>query len=307
MGHQELSGKSSREASAGVAMKAGRRRLLTQLAQLAGLACAGTSLAEVWAAGADQPASSLDKILARGSLRVGIYQDMPPFHVQGRGIDVDLAQALAQALGLKLELMPFNADESMNDDLRNMVWKGHYLGYGPADVLMHVPVDRPLMDATPQALIFAPYYREHIVLARNKARLPQLEQLAQLGRETVAVPGQTLAGWLMLGADGGAYQGQLNTHWKDGAECAQALLRGEFAAAVGLASELESVLRGRADFAIEALPLARAPRDGWATGLAVKKDAVGLAQALQAALNTLTSRGELKRIFEAHNVSWQKA
>jgi len=305
MGDQELSGNPARKALAGVAMKAARRALLGKLAGLLGI---GTGLGSAWAADiAAKPASSLENIRARGSLRVGIYQDMPPFHVQGQGIDVELAQALAQALGLKLEPMAFNADESMNDDLRNMVWKGHYLGYGPADVLMHVPVDRPLMDATPQALIFAPYFREHLVLARSRARLPRLEQLSELGREAVAVPGQTLAGWLMLGADGGAYQGQLKTHWKDGTECAQALLRGECAAAVGLASELESVLRGRAEFAIEALPLARAPREGWATGLAVKKDAVELAQALQAALNGLTMSGELARIFEAHNVSWQKA
>jgi len=287
-------------------MNPSRRALLGQLAALAGTASGlgGLQAAEIQAA---QPSQSLDKIRTRGSLRVGIYQDMPPFHVQGRGIDVDIAQSLAQALGVKLELMAFNADENMNDDLRNMVWKGHYLGYGPADVLMHVPVDKPLMDATPQALIFAPYFREHIALARSKARLPRLEQLSQLGREIVAVPGQTLAGWLMLGADGGAYQGQLNTHWKDGAECARAVLRGEFAAAVGLASELESVLRGNADFAIEALPLPRAPREGWAAGLAVKKGAADLAQALQAALNTLASGGELQRIFESHNVTWQKA
>lgn len=262
------------------------------------------ALAMGWAADA-RADTGMDKLRARGSLRVGIYHDMPPFHVRGRGIDVDLAQALAQALGLRLELMAFHADENMNDDLRNMVWKGHYLGYGPADVLLHVPVDKPLMDATPQALIFAPYYRERLALARSRARLPRLEQLSQLGRETLAVPGQTLAGWLLLGAEGGAYQSQLNTHWKDGAECARALLRGEFAAAAGLASELESVLRGQADFAIEPLPLPRAPRQGWATGLAVKKDAVELAQALQSAVNALSADGTLGRIFETHHVSWQ--
>jgi len=84
----------------------------------------------------------------RGALKVGIYNDMPPFHAKGAGIDVQLAQALADGLGVKLALLPFNADDNMGDDLRNMVWRGHYLGYGPADVLLHVPVDRPLMTAT---------------------------------------------------------------------------------------------------------------------------------------------------------------
>lgn len=252
-------------------------------------------------------ATSLSKVRERGSLIVGMYHDMPPFHVAGKGIDVELAQALADVLGVKLTMLPFNADENMNNDLRNMVWKGHYLGYGPADVLIHVPVEKPLMDATPQALIFAPYYREHVMLARNLKQLPRLDTLSQVGQQTIAVPGQTLAGWLMLGAEQGAYKNQLNTQWKNGCEAAQALLRNEFAVAAGEASELESVLRGNPDFAIEAIPLPRAPRDGWATGLAVKADAPDLAQALQAAMNTLGTNGQLKAIFNRHNVSWRAA
>jgi ABC-type amino acid transport substrate-binding protein len=252
-------------------------------------------------------AATLVKVRERGSLIVGIYEDMPPFHVKGQGIDIDIAAALAEALQVKLSLLPFNADENMNDDLRNMVWKGHYLGYGPADVLMHVPVDKPLMDATPQVSIFAPYYRERVVIARNLAQLPQLDTLKPLQTQLVAVPGQSLAGWLMLGADGGAYREQLRTQWKDGTEAARALQRGEVAAAVGLASEVESVLGGDARFAITPLPVPRAPREGWAAGLAVKKDAPDLAQALQAAMQQLGQNGRLKEIFARHNVSWRPA
>jgi ABC-type amino acid transport substrate-binding protein len=252
-------------------------------------------------------ATTLVQVRARGALVVGVYNDLPPFHVAGKGIDVDIAQALADALGVKLSLLPFNADEDLNDDLRNMVWRGHYLGYGPADVLMHVPVDRPLMDATPQATIFAPYYRERIVLARDLAKVPALDSLQQLAGQRVAVPGQTLAGWLLLGADGGAYRNQLNTQWKDATECARALQRGEVTVAAGTSSELESVLRGDARFAIEALPSPRAPRNGWATGMAVKSDANDLAQALQAAMNGLGESGKLKDIFGRYNVAWRTA
>ncbi|MDC8787164.1 substrate-binding periplasmic protein [Roseateles koreensis] len=249
-------------------------------------------------------ATSLSKIRERGTLRVGIYQDMPPFHVAGLGVDVDLAQALAQALGVKLSLLPFNADENMLDDLRNMVWKGHYLGYGPADVLMHVPVDRPLMDACPQVQILAPYYRERVMIARDVHKLPRLEQLSQIGTQTIAVPGQTLAGWLLLGADQGAYRQQLSTQWPDGCACAQALQRGEVAAAAGLASELQSILRDQPQYAIEALPLPRLPREGWAIGLAVKAGETELARTLQEAVSTLSQTGSLRTLFEAHKVGW---
>ncbi|KLN52651.1 substrate-binding periplasmic protein [Variovorax paradoxus] len=250
-------------------------------------------------------AGALDRIRARGTLSVAIYQDMPPFHLAGQGIDIELARALAGALDVKLSLLPFLADENMGDDLRNMVWRGHYLGFGPADVMLHVPVDRPLMDETPQALIFAPYYRERVVLARRLDRLPQLDTLSALGDAKVAVSGKTLAGWLMIGADNGAYRDQLDTQPKDGAEAARALQRGEVAAAAGLASEIESVLRGDARFAIAPLPSPRIQRNGWAVGMAVRKDATDLAQALQAGVNALAQDGRLRTMFEGGNVAWQ--
>ncbi|BEP52443.1 MULTISPECIES: ABC transporter substrate-binding protein [Variovorax] len=271
------------------------RRACLQWAAAAGVAAlAGTARA-----------GALERIRARGTLSVAIYQDMPPFHVAGEGIDIELARALAGALDVKLSLLPFLADENMGDDLRNMVWRGHYLGFGPADVLLHVPVDRPLMDETPQALIFAPYYRERVVLARRLDRLPQLDTLSALGDAKVAVSGKTLAGWLMIGADNGAYRDQLDTQPKDGAEAARALQRGEVAAAAGLASEIESVLRGDARFAIAPLPSPRLQRNGWAVGMAVKKDATDLAQALQAGVNALVQSGRLRTLFEGGNVAWQ--
>ena len=268
--------------------------------QMMALAAAATL-----APNAARAAEDLDKIKARGRLIIGLYNDMPPFHVDGRGIDVELGKALAAALGVQPSFLPFNADENMNDDLRNMVWRGHYLGYGPADVLMHVPVDRPLMAANPRVEIFGPYYREHVVIARNLVQVPKMDSLAAFAGQRIAVAGQTLAGWLLLGADGGAYRDQLQTRWKDGTEAAQALLRGDVAGAAGVSSELESTLKGDARFAIEPLPVPRM-RQGWAVGMAVKKTAKDLAEALQGGLNGLADSGELGRLFAAASVAWRK-
>ncbi|MBP5992035.1 MAG: transporter substrate-binding domain-containing protein [Piscinibacter sp.] len=250
-------------------------------------------------------ATPLSKVKSRGSLVVGLYKDMPPFHADGAGIDVELGRALAESLGVAFSPLPFPADENMGDDLRNMVWKGHYLGYGPADVLLHVPVDRPLMEANPQVRVFAPYWRERVMIARNVEQLPALDSLAALAGKAVAVPGQSLAGWLLIGAEGGALRDSLSTKWNDGVEAAKALQRGEVLAAAGLASELQAVLRGDARFVIEPLPSPRAPRDGWAVGMAVKKDATELAQALQAAVNQLAGSGRLAEIFARANLAWR--
>ncbi|MGA2487077.1 MAG: transporter substrate-binding domain-containing protein, partial [Roseiarcus sp.] len=59
------------------------------------------------------PASAqtrLDDILARGVLRVGATGDYPPFAVRGAdgaysGLDIDAAQALGAALGVKVEFV----------------------------------------------------------------------------------------------------------------------------------------------------------------------------------------------------------
>ena len=255
--------------------------------------------------GAAEP-TALEAIRARGTLSVAVYTDNPPFFEKGKGIDQALAQALADELGLKLSLLPFAAGENMGDDLRNMVWKGHYLGYGPADVMLHVPVDRPLIESTPQVSIFAPYYRERVMIARDVQAVPEMASLEAFKGRKIAVPGQTLAGWLLIGADQGAYREQLLTKWQDGVEAAQALTRGEVVAAAGLASELESVLAGQARYVIEPLPIPRAPKDGWVVGCAVKKSSADLAQALQAAMNKMGEDGRIGAMFKSAGVEWRR-
>ena len=64
---------------------------------------------------------SLDAILAAGSLRVGLTGDYKPFSYRDpqtgafSGIDVDMAQALAGAMGVKLEIVPTAWPKLMGD------------------------------------------------------------------------------------------------------------------------------------------------------------------------------------------------
>ena len=96
---------------------------------LAALACA--CAAPVWAA------PNLDDLKAAGGLRVALYRDFPPYSWQEagemRGIDADLARAIGRELGLKVTFMPLTPADDVDGDLRNAIWKGHYLGGGTAD------------------------------------------------------------------------------------------------------------------------------------------------------------------------------
>ena len=59
-------------------------------------------------------ASDLDEVMARGTLKVAVPQDFPPFgsvgpDMQPRGLDIDTAKLLADQLKVKLELTPVNS------------------------------------------------------------------------------------------------------------------------------------------------------------------------------------------------------
>lgn len=286
-------------AGAGTFM-ARRRQLLLAAGGAAGALLAGSALPLA----AAEP-SALERVKARGRLSVALYENYPPFHLAGQGIDADIGRALASSLGVEFSPLAFPAGESMGDDLRNMVWRGHYLGYGPADLMLHVPVDRPLILASPQVHIFGPYYKEQVAWARlrSEAAVP-LGDLATQPGARIAVPGQSLAGWLLIGAEGGRLRERLATNLRDGAEAAAMLARGEVLAAAGQWSELESVLGKDERFAIEVLPLPQAQR-GWAVGCAVRREATDLAEALQTGLDELISSGRMREIFARGGVRWR--
>ncbi|UUZ56253.1 hypothetical protein LP419_14025 [Massilia sp. H-1] len=98
-----------------------------------------------------------------------------------------------QKLHLRLTLLPFPAGENLDDDLRNMVWKGHYLGYGPADLMLHVPVDNRLMAQNPKVAIFAPYHVEAVRLVRSEKRVPVFESLDSLSGKKIGVEKVSIA------------------------------------------------------------------------------------------------------------------
>jgi ABC-type amino acid transport substrate-binding protein len=249
------------------------------------------------------PALAADTPVLReaGFLKVAVYNDLAPFSDHGQGIDADLGAALAGKLGLKLTLLPFNAGDDLGDDLRNMVWKGHYLGYGPADVMLHVPVDRMLMKANPQVEVFAPYYVETVRLVRSARTIPRFDGVDALAGKRIGVEKVSISGMVMLGEGGGRFREQVRIY-PTAVEALERLKAGDLDAVLATRAQIESVMKGDPAFPLQDVPFDRLPRGGWAIGMAVKKDNLGLARQLQAALNDLAASGELKTIFAKYGV-----
>ena len=252
-------------------------------------------------------AAAQPEVQQAGTLRVAVYADYAPFSARGKGIDVALAQSLAERLGMRAEIVEFPPDENMSDDLRNMVWKGHYLGGRPADVMLHVPVDAQFAAQNDKVAIFGLYHLETIAIARNPERVPSVSGSAAVAfevftREKIGVELDTHASDFMLHVLNGRLRDNV-VHFRSVADAAAAMAKGEVSAVMAPRSQLEAAMKEHRQFAIDALTMPELRVKGWPLGMAVKADSKELAAALAAALADLQRSGELGRIFSAHGVT----
>jgi polar amino acid transport system substrate-binding protein len=256
-----------------------------------------------------QEKTPMEKIKDSGVLKVAVYKDNAPYsdgpNSDVQGLDVSLAKALAAKLNLQLALLPFDAGENMNDDLRNMVWKGHYLGYGPADVMIHVPVDRYLMNENKQVMIFGAYVREHLVVLHSKSRIANVENPDDLVGKSIAVEKGSGAASALMGYRGGMVREKVSI-FKDGIDAARMVLNGQMDAAYVSRAQAEGAIHAagaKGDWVLSSMPLPGVMPTGWPLGLAVKAGNKELVDALDGALNSLRQSGELLKIFKSHGLT----
>ena len=256
-----------------------------------------------------QADEEMDAIVKRGRLSFAVYNEFPPYSDNEKGLDVDIAKALAAKLGLKAEIIGFKAGEEMADDLRNMVWKGHYLRGNPADVMMRVPVDPILAKGNDKVRIFAPYHYEVIGMARVASRIPTPAGSAAVAlevftREKIGVEGESLADSFLLSVLRGRLKENV-VHFRTITEAAKALREDSIAAIMAPRGELEGALGGDTRFVIDEAKLGELNPKGWPVGMAVKAEAADLATALAGALAELQKDGTVAAIFKKHGVTLQ--
>ncbi|MBU0654067.1 MAG: ABC transporter substrate-binding protein [Gammaproteobacteria bacterium] len=255
-------------------------------------------------------AASLEDVKSRGTLSVSLYKDFPPYsYVQDgkqQGIDVELAKALADKLGVESDIRMVGADENVEDDLRNNVWKGHYLGGGVTDVMLHMPYDREFSQRVDQVSFIAPYQLEKVAFAFDTAKVGAQPTLANFMSAPIGVEIDTLSDFYLLQAMQGGISKNLR-HFENLTKAAEALKAGEIAGIMGPRGELEGILATRpANIQIQSLVTPGLARGSWAMGLAVKaSDEGGLDKALDGAMAELVRDGTVKKIFEQHKVTYQ--
>ncbi|MEN9424473.1 MAG: hypothetical protein RL122_1856 [Pseudomonadota bacterium] len=256
-------------------------------------------------------AGSLEEVKAKGVLSVSLYKEFPPYSsvIDGKqqGVDVAIAEALAQKLGVKSDIRLVGADENVEDDLRNNVWKGHYLGGGVTDVMLHMPYDNAFSEKVDKVKFVAPYQLEQVTFAFDTNKVGKQPTLANFTSEPIGVEIDTLSDFYLLEA----MQGQISKnirHFPNLTQAAEALKKGEISGIMGPRGELEGILSARpANIQIQGLITPGLARNNWAMGVAVKAVNEDLAKAVDGAMAEMVKDGTVKTIFEQHKLTYNPA
>jgi ABC-type amino acid transport substrate-binding protein len=275
-----------------------------RLAHAALLAAAG------FTAGHGAVARPLDEVMASGVLRVAVYGDNTPFSEEGegaaRGIDADIARALAERLKLRLDLRVVDAGENVDGDFRLNLWRGDLAGSPLADLMLHVPHDRVLATRNEQIFLTTPYFEQRLGFAYRRGRIEGLEGVRDLEGHRVAVEGTSASDSLLMNAEGGRYRDAVQ-HYRSFDEAAKAYLAGETPILAGTRAAIEAAIAAAGagdDHAVVEVPVPGLVRTRWDLGGAVRSDSRDLAYAVGDALAALAGDGRLKAICATYGVTY---
>ena len=258
-----------------------------------------------WTAVSARP---LAAVQASGSLRVAVYRNFPPF-VEGppehpRGLEVELAAAIAKRLGVNVEYMVLAAGDDVDADLRNAIWRGPLVGGAVADVMLHVPVDPRLAARNDKVLIFAPYYVEHIAVVTDPAQTGGDTLSDAFANRKVGVEGDSLADSYLMGAFDGGLRNNV-VHFLSVEEAIAAMQRGEVAGVMAQRSEIEGALKEhRREYRIVAMPTPGLLISSWSPGMVVKEDARDLADALESIADAMIHDGSIAALFAKYGLTY---
>lgn len=267
-------------------------------------------------------ARSYDEVIAAGVITIAVYSDFPPYsYLQdgiAKGIDIELGQQIAQDLGVSVEWFWLTADENLEDDLRNAVWKGHYLHRKVADLMLRVPYDRDfafMIDSygemkNEQVVMLAPYHTERWTVARNRQALPQLSNLAPFQYHRIGVETDTVPDLTLTSSFGGRLRDNV-VHFLSPFAALDEFQQQKIDAVAGMRAQLEWGVQQLApsspalDIAIDDSSLVQWSRRAWDIGIAIKSSYRQLGYAVEASIEQRVKNGSMQQLFARYHLSYE--
>lgn len=264
------------------------------------------------------PERSYDVVVESGYLNVGLYRDYPPYSYvengEPEGVDVAIGQRIAEELGVEFRVHWITPDETLEDDLRNNVWKGHYLEKRRiADVMLRVPYDRRfayMRDSTgevinDQVVMFGPYQQERWQIAHDAEALDSVTTVAVFQYHPIGVEIDTLPDTYLSSAFGGALRDSTR-HFGNVACAFEAMAEGDVHAVMGTRAEIDHQLVRYADRPFRSADngFPGLVKQSWDVGMAVKHTHRELGHVIEAIVDRMVREGEMSEIFARHGLRY---
>lgn len=253
-------------------------------------------------------ARPLDDVMASKVLKVIIYEDNEPFswteNGEPRGIDVEIAHAVAAKMGLTAEITLRMHGEQVDADLRTNVVRGTFGGGAVGDVMFHVPVDKELGIRVNQAVISNSYFQQRVALALHPERTGTVASFETFKTEKVGVQIGTVSDYFLMRFEGGALVNNVR-HYLRPAQGVDRFVSKETLAILGVQSHMESLFQARGVKAEwQTPPMPGLVRANWNLGTAVNEQSRDLGYAIGNVLIELAANGTLNEICTKFGVTY---
>ncbi|KAA0984465.1 transporter substrate-binding domain-containing protein [Pseudomonas sp. ANT_J12] len=260
-----------------------------------------------------------DQMIAAGELKVAVYKDFAPYSFedagQPRGVDVDLAQALATALGVKLKLIWAPAGEKLDDDLRDYIWRASQLhDQQLADLMMRVPYDRDYSQKRNElgelendhVVMFGPYQNEQWQVAYDRRRLHSVGSVAVFEQHPIGVEVDSVPSFYLTSVFNGMLAAKTH-HYPGVPQAFAAMKAGEVDAVMAMRGEVDWQVHEAHDPQV-ALAQNAYPNMGkqrWEIGMAVHESNRQLSYALEEALEAMIREGSVQAIYARYGLQYE--
>ncbi|MEB0006125.1 MULTISPECIES: substrate-binding periplasmic protein [unclassified Pseudomonas] len=261
---------------------------------------------------------SYDTMIESGVLKVAVYEDFAPYSFQDnkkpRGVDVDLAAALAKALGVRLELLWAPPGEKLDDDLRDSIWRGSELRHQQlADLMMRVPYDRDYSLkrddqgelANGHVVMFGPYQTECWQVAYDRRRMDAVPSVAVFQEHPIGVEVDSIPSFYLTSVFNGMLSAKTH-HYPSVQQAFVAMKGAEVDAVMGMRGEIDWQVHQANDknLALGENAYPNMGRQRWEIGMAVHESNHQMAYAIEEALEALIRDGSVQKIYASYGLRY---
>lgn len=230
-------------------------------------------------------------------------------------MDVELAQALAKALGVKLKLIWAPAGEKLDDDLRDYIWRSSQLhNQQLADLMMRVPYDRDYSQKRNElgelendhVVMFGPYQNEQWQVAYDRRRLDSVGSVAVFEQHPIGVEVDSVPSFYLTSVFNGMLAAKTH-HYPGVPQAFAAMKAGEVDAVMAMRGEIDWQVHEANDPQV-ALAQNAYPNMGkqrWEIGMAVHESNRQLSYAVEEALESLIREGSVQAIYASYGLQYE--